>query len=144
VGKDLHSLIRLNDWQVDEKRRVLAELFAAAEALEAKARKLEQDLINEQKVAAESPAEAGLLYGYYAKAVIDRREALAVAIAEAERQVIEARDLLREAYRELKKYEVAQEHRDTREASENGRREQIQLDDVGIQGFIRRKMRKPS
>ena len=50
-----------------------------------------------------------------------------------EQQVAEAREKLDEAYRELKKYEVAQETRDLRQAREEARQEQIELDEIGLQ-----------
>ena len=138
MAKDIHSLIRLHDWQVDEKRRALAELLGAVSALEGRARKLESDLVSEQKAAADQPDESGLYYGNYAEVVILRREELAGAIAEVEKQILDARDILSEAYRELKKYEVVQENRDARELAETERREQIVLDELGIQAFVRK------
>ena len=144
MAKDLHSLIRLHDWQVEEKQRALADLLAAVTALETRARDLEEELLREQKVAAAAPAEIGLYYGNFAKAAITRRKALARAIAEAEAETAAARDKLREAYRELKKYAVAQDHRDSRQAAERGRREQIFLDELGIQAFLRKGRRPPA
>ena len=138
MAKDIHSLIRLHDWQVDEKRRALAELLGAISALEGQARKLESDLISEQKAAADQPDESGLYYGNYAEVVILRREELTGAIAEVEKQILDARDILSEAYRELKKYEVVQENRDARDHAETERREQIVLDELGIQAFVRK------
>jgi len=144
VPKDLHSLIRLHDWQVEEKQRALADLLAAVMALETRARNLEEELLNEQKVAAAAPAEIALYYGAFAKAAIARRKVLAKAIADAEAEAAAARDRLREAYRELKKYAVAQEHRDIRETAERDRKEQIFLDELGIQAFLRKSRRPPA
>jgi len=141
VPKDLHNLIRLHDWQVEEKQRQLAGLVGAVAALEDRARRLEEELLHEQKVAAAAPAEIGLYYGNFAKAAIERRRMLAKAIAEAEAETAAARDKLREAYRELKKYAVAQDHRDVREAAERDRKEQIFLDELGMQTFLRKSPR---
>ena len=58
-----------------------------------------------------------------------------------EEQVAEAREKLNDAYRDLKKYEIAQESRDTREALELVRREQETLDEIGLQGYRRKKRR---
>jgi len=136
LAKNIHSLIRLHDWEVDEKRRALGDLLRTVTALEERAQKLEDDMVAEQKAAAESPAEAGMYYGNYAEVVIVRREEFAKAIAEVEEQILEARDVLAEAYRELKKYEVVQENRDAAERAEIARRDQIMLDDLGIQAFL--------
>ncbi len=139
MAKSLRSLIRLHDWDVDEKRRALAEFLGQIAVLEARARRLEEDLVKEQKAAAETPGEAGLYYGNYADAVIQRREQLAKAAAEVEGQITEARETLREAYRQLKKYETAQANRDAREETEANRLEQMDLDEIGIQGFLRKR-----
>lgn len=139
MPKDLHSLIRLHDWRVDEKQRALADLLGAVAALEARVRQLEEELLHERTIAAELPDEAGLYFGRFATAVIDRRKELDKAIDEVEEQIAEARDNLREAYRELKKYELAQASRDALEAAERNRREQIQLDEIGIQTHLRNK-----
>lgn len=143
MPKDLHSLIRLHDWQVEEKQRLLADLVGVVAALEGRARHLEEELLHEQKVAAAAPAEIGLYYGNFAKAAIGRRKALAQAIADAEAETAAARDKLREAFRELKKYTVAQDHRDIHEAAKRDRKEQIFLDELGIQAFLRKGGRKP-
>ncbi|MCG8510304.1 MAG: flagellar FliJ family protein [Rhodospirillales bacterium] len=108
-------------------------------ALEEQARQLEESVIEEQKFAAEVPEEAGMYYGNFANTVILRREGLAGAIEETEQQILEAREVLREAYRELKKYEVAQEHRDAAELLENSRQEQTALDEMGLQAHARRR-----
>ena len=139
MAKSLRSLIRLHDWDVDEKRRVLSEYLGQIAVLEERARKLEESVIKEQKVAAEVPGEAGLYYGNFANLVIQRREQLAEAAAAVEKQIVQARENLRQAYRELKKYETAQANRDARELAESNRREQIDLDEIGIQGFLRKR-----
>lgn len=139
MAKSLRSLIRLHDWDVDEKRRVLSEYLGQVAVIEERARKLEESVIREQKIAAEVPGEAGLYYGNFANMVIQRRELLAQLKAELEKQVVTARENLRQAYRELKKYETAQANRDEREEAEGNRREQIDLDEIGIQGFLRKR-----
>lgn len=138
MAKNLNSLIRLHQWIVDEKRRKLGDLLKMVQDLEARAKRLEEELIEEQKIARNAPEQAGLTYGGYAKVVIDRRERLALSIAGVEKQIAVAREELNEAYRDLKKYEVAQDIRDRREAEEAARKDQIILDDIGLQGFRQR------
>ena len=139
MAKDLGGLIRLHAWHVDEKRRQLGDLLRRVADLEARAAALEEELEAEQRTAAAAPVEAGFLYGNYAVAVIERRHDLAEALAEAERAVADVREALRAAHRELKKYEIAKAGRDRRAAEERELREQIVLDDLGIQGFRQRR-----
>lgn len=131
--KDLHTIIRLNEWSVDQRRRDLGEVLRALADLESSLHRLGEELIREQRAAQASPEEAGFFYGNYANAVINRRNHINTGIANMEQQVAEAREKLDEAYRELKKYEVAQKTRDLRQAREETRREQIELDEIGLQ-----------
>ncbi len=135
MAKDLKAVIRLHEWEVDEKRRKLGELLRLSESLEDQAQRLEEELVREQQTAKESPEEAGLLYGNYAEAVIDRRRRIAESITKTEEEIDDSREILREAYLELKKFEVAQENRDKRAALELARKDQAFLDEVGSQSF---------
>ncbi len=139
MAKGLETLIRLNEWSVDQKRRKLGELLRLIDGFEAEARKLEEDLLKEQAAAAASPNEAGFLYGNYADNVIHRRSILQVSIQQLEKEADEARNEVSEAYRELKKFETALELRQKREAAEAARKEQIALDEVGLQGFAQKR-----
>jgi flagellar export protein FliJ len=140
VANELHSLIRLHRWGVDEKRRRLAELLRVAAGLEDRGRRLEAEIKNEQAVAGASPVEVGFIYGNYAEAVIGRRQRIAGSIAGTEVEIAAAREELGDAYRELKKYEIAQDERDKRQAEELSRKEQIILDELGIKGFLQKRL----
>ena len=139
MAKHLHALIRLNQWEVDEKRRALGALVRRLDELEGQAGQLEKQLIREQAAARAQPNEAGFLYGNFAVAVIRARERLAGMIRNINTEVEAAREALAEARRELKKYEVAQAARDRRAAEEAAKLEQADLDEVGLQGHRRRK-----
>lgn len=139
MAKDLQNLIQINEWDVDEKRRKLGELLRLLENLEAQALALEEELVREQQAAFESPGEAGFLYGEYAETVIERRERIRDSIEQMEIAIEEAREELRLAYVELKKYEVAQENRLKKAALEQQRREQAELDNIGLEGYRRKR-----
>lgn len=138
MAAGLKSLIKLNSWGVDQKRRKLGEIMRLIGTLETQARNLEDELVREQRAAAASPQEAGFGYGNYANAVIDRRARIASSIASAETEAEVAREELAEAYRELKKYETAQANRLALEEKEQQRKEQIVLDEIGLQSHMRR------
>ena len=137
MEKDLHTLIRLNEWTVDERRRELADVLSSLASLEDGLERLRLELIKEQAFVKNSPGEAGFFYGNYANAVIHRREHLNQGIARMERDVAAARERVNEAYRELKKYQVAQEVRDLNQAREEARKEQIELDEMALQTYRR-------
>lgn len=133
----LKTLIRLSEWNVDEKRRALGALLGLRQALEDQAVELENELAREQSAAA-NDAQALLHYGTYAREVIQRRERIAESIKRLEAQISEAQDAAAEAHRELKKYEIGERMRAEREAAELARQEQIKLDEIG-QELYRRK-----
>lgn len=133
MAKGIPSLIRVNEWTVDEKRRVLGARLRELDELETALANLEAEVIREQQKAAEMPELAGFIYGNYADGVIHRREQFQAHIAAKQEEVVLAREDLNEAYRELKKYEVVHENQQRRDAEEAARREQIELDELGLQ-----------
>ena len=135
MAQDLNTLIRLNEWTIDERRRELGDVLASLAELESGLLRLREELAREQGVVQASPEEAGFFYGNYAQAVIERRHRLNAGISRMEEEVAQARDKLNEAYRELKKFEIAQDLRDTHETQELARKEQIDLDELGLQAY---------
>ena len=76
MAHDLHTLIRLNEWTVDQRRRDLGDVLKSLADLEDGLERLRQELIKEQQIVQSSPEEAGFFYGNYATAVIGRRQRL--------------------------------------------------------------------
>jgi len=139
---DLKTLIRMRDWQVDEKSRVLGDLLRHLDDLKVQIRAFEHEVTAEQDVARSSPYEAGMAYAGYARRVLDRRVELCKAVADAEAAVSAAKDDVAQAYREFKTVQTAQENRERREAAEAERRETIALDEIALQGFRQRVAKK--
>jgi len=139
MAKGLSSLVRLGEWGVEQKRRALGELLSLLDSYETNLIKLEQELVDEQHAAAADPEGAGFQYGIYANVVIGRRQQIQADILDTENKIEEAREELNDAYRDLKKYEIARDVRDKREQKERDRKEQNMLDDLGIQLSQRRR-----
>jgi flagellar FliJ protein len=144
VDKSLKSLVRLNEWRVDEQRRALAERLRVLAELEEKSRRLEREIIEEQRIAAEQPAIAGFTYGRYAEAARARQAALARALTEANAMVDAGREAVRTAFREQKKVEITARTRAERRRAEIERRDRIDLDEVALVGHTRAKAPSPS
>jgi flagellar protein FliJ len=138
MGKDFRALIRYHQWQVDEERRSLGLLLAVANDLERQAGQLELDIVAEQNVAAGNPVEIGFTYGAFAQASILRRHQLAAARDTAEEHIAAAQETTRDAYLDLKSFELAQDARDTKETEDRLRDEQATLDELGLEKFRRR------
>lgn len=138
MARDFKTLVRINDWAVDQKRRALGEQLRQLENLQGLLQQLKDEIVNEQKLATDMPTEAGLTYGAYAVVAIERREDLVRRIDLQERAVNGAREDLRDAYLELKKYEIAEERRGAKVDADLAREEQAVLDEIGIIGHTRK------
>jgi len=133
----LDTLIRVNRWKLDERRRQLGELERLFERLRSEAVRLEEELLREQQVASTS-TEAGYAYAGYARDLIQRREKLAASIGEVEGQLIVAREALAESFGEVKRYEIAAANRQKRDRAAGDRRQRIVQDEVAMQVHRRR------
>ena len=65
MPKTLRSLIRLYQFNVDEKRREVGGMIAVLNDLERQADELETKVSEEKTIAGASPEEAGVLFGNY-------------------------------------------------------------------------------
>lgn len=133
MAKGVSTLIRVNEWTVDERRRELGARLKELDNLETALANLEKEVVHEQQTAAAQPEVAGFLYGTYADGVIHRREQFQAHIEAKEQEVAVARDALSEAYVELKKYEVVHENQRRRDDEEQARKDQNELDELGLQ-----------
>lgn len=129
--RGLDSVIRLQKWRLDEKRRQLGDLLRLAEQLETELAGLETELEAEQALAARN-FEAGRAYGNYARGFIERRERLIQSLANVEQQVEVAQEEVRAAFRELKTIEITKDNRDKVVAIDTGRRQQAELDEIAL------------
>ena len=142
MAKSLHTLIRLHQHRVDEKRRELGGMIAIVSDLERQACDLEEKIINEQDIAKLSPDLAGVLYGNFAAHSILRREQFVAAIAEMEEKLVIAQDEIREEYTDLKGFELTQEARDKVDALEQSRSEHAVLDEIGSNAHRQKKFKE--
>ena len=138
MAKGLTTLARLTKWTVDQRRRTLGALLKELEDLEASRRGLDIELVQEQSAATENPDEGGLLYGSYAEGFVNRRDTMDESIRAKKVEIENALEELNESYRELKKYEVARDNRSQLEQVEEARRQQIELDDIGVETYRRK------
>lgn len=139
AGDTLKTLIRLNRFDVDEKRRSLQALLDHEAEIQQAIRNLEEELAAEQKVAADAEVQQaiGAVYGGYAVANKERKEAQLEKLAELYPQIESARAALAEAFANLKKYEIARQNRQDEEAAEEARKEGLELDELGLAGHRR-------
>ena len=130
--KGLKTLIRLSKWNVDEKQRVLVALQGREDEILSWIAQLEEQLKEEQRIAAEDSTGVGFSYGNFANAWLDQRKQLFAMLDMIRAEIVRARDELSEAFNELKTYEITQRERDRREQAERDKKEQAFLDEIGL------------
>ena len=132
--KSRDTLIRLKKFQVDEKRRKVAQIEAMIAEFERIAGDLDREIkVEQDRAGIHDPGH--FAYPTYAKAAITRRENLKRSAGELKAQLDDAKAMLGEAFEELKKVEMLDERDQAREKAEENAREQAELDRIGALRF---------
>ena len=130
--KSRETLIRLRKFQVDEKRRKVAQIETMVAEFERMAGDLDREIKTEQERAGiHDPGH--FAYPTYAKAAMQRKENLKRSADELKVQLDDAKAALGEAFEELKKVELLDERDQAREREEEeATREHTSLDAIGL------------
>ncbi len=129
--KSRETLIRLKRFQVEEKRRRLAQ----TEMMIADFERMATDL--DREIAAEE-ARSGITdtshfaYPTYARAAMQRRDNLRRSADDLKVQLDEAKAELAEAFEELKKVEILEDRESARERATLAARDQVEMDRLGF------------
>jgi flagellar export protein FliJ len=124
------SLIRLKKFQVDEKRRQVAQIESMIADFERMAAELDQQIELEHQRTGISDVHH-FAYSTFAKAAMTRRENLLASANEMRGKLEPAQDALAESVEELKKVELLDARENAREAAEDLKMEQAAMDEIG-------------
>ncbi len=129
--KSRETLIRLKRFQVDEKRRKVAQLEGMIAEFERMAGDLDREIkVEQDRTGIHDPGHYA--YPTYAKAALGRRDNLKNSAVELRGQLEDARAALGDAFEDLKKVELLDERDQARERAEAESREQASLDSIGL------------
>jgi len=128
--KSRDAVIRLKRFEVEEKRRKVAEIEMMIGEFSHMAGDLDRQIAIEQERAGISDVNH-YAYPTFAKAAIQRRDNLTASAADLEAKLMAARGDLDEANEELKKIELLEERDAERLKIEQGRNLQPDLIEVG-------------
>jgi flagellar protein FliJ len=129
--KSRETLIRLKKFQVDERRRKVAQIEGMIAEFERMALDLDREIKTEQdRAGIHDPGH--FAYPTYAKAAMQRRENLQRSADDLKVQLDAATNALAEAFEEMKKIELLDERDQMREREEENAREQAELDAIGL------------
>ena len=106
MTKSLKTLVRICEWNGDQKRTELRVKLDALLAHERKLASLLDELAREQEYSASSPNEGGFYYANYGLEVIRKQENITKEIVEMKQMAEVVREELGNAYYELKKFEI--------------------------------------
>ena len=124
------SLIRLKKFQVDEKRRQVAQIEMMVNDFERMASELDQQIEIEHTKTGISDI-AHFAYSTFAKAALNRRDNLLASATDMRGKLEAAQDTLAEALEDLKKVELLDQREHQREAAEQLKVEQSEYDEIG-------------
>jgi flagellar export protein FliJ len=129
--KSRETLLRLKRFQVDEKRRRVAQIEMMIADFERMANELDREIKAEE-------ARSGITdlnhfaYPTYARAAMGRRDNLRQSAANLGGQLDEAKAALAEAFEDMKKVEILDDREKTAERAAQGAREQATMDAIGL------------
>ena len=124
------SLIRLKKFQVDEKRRQVAQIEMMVRDFERMAGELDQQIEIEHTKTGISDV-AHFAYSTFAKAALTRRDNLLNSANDMKGTLEGAQDALAEAVEDLKKVELLDQREHGREAAAETKAEQAEYDEIG-------------
>lgn len=128
------TLIRVQRFHVDEKRRQVADIEAMIADLEQKESDLKSQIDAEQARTGISDV-THFAYSTFARSALNRCENIRETVAGLMPQLEAARDALADAAAEMKRLELLGEREDARRRNDMARAEQRALDEAGLQPF---------
>lgn len=136
---DLEALIRLRRHTVEEKQKVLADIFRKVEKFENEKKELLERLEKERKALDENPnLETSAYYGRFEGVIRNGIERIDHDLATLETRVQLAQEEVRAAFADMKRVEIVHKRREAEDAQEIKNKESLELDEIGIEGFRRK------
>ena len=133
--KSLHTLIKLEKRELDRLRKQMNILEDGRDKLIAHMERLQEQLIQELEAASVMPDLRGF-FGDFSDAIKKKQRQMATKVVQFEQQIQELNQEVAIHFSELKKYEIARENHQKREKNKRDKREQAELDEVGVRAFF--------
>ena len=133
----LKSLIRLRKRQLDDKRKILANLMDRLDAVKREERRTIENFEEEKNLAAKEP-ELLRAFPNYNKRIQEKLKLLHNEIEKLNKAIDRARDDLQDAFKEMKTYEITDAERERRIAVAEKKTEDMEMDAIGLEGYRRK------
>ena len=129
--KSRETLVRLRRFQVDDKRRRVAQIETMIAEFDRMAADLTREIaVEEQRSGISDPAH--FAYPTYAKAAAQRRDNLRRSAVDLHAQLDDAKAELGEAFEELKKVEILEDRERSAERAVETARDQAAMNQIGL------------
>jgi len=132
----LDTIIRLRKWELDEVRRVLADLLGERGAMVRQLELIDEEIAEQKRSG--SIEVFSTTVGAYMTGVKKRCDEIAIQITAKEEEISEQQDKVAEGFRELKTFEIAHDQEMKRIKNAEDKEEQIMFDELGTQDHARR------
>ncbi len=135
--KSIKTILRVKQREVDALKRHQATLENHRELMHQALEKLADALVKEMKTAETMP-EMAHFFGDFAAHIKRRQEDIHVQMRKLEVELNKLTEQIRERFSEMKKFELALKAYEKREADKARAREQQEMDEIAIRGYIRK------
>lgn len=139
IMADLDGLIRYRKHIVEEKQKIISELYREAERVERQKQTILEQMEKERAVAEAMEGTDALSYlGRYLEGARTKIKVLEHTLEKMEARIMAAQEDMRAAFAEQKKVQIVQRTRQEREETEEKKREDKELDDIAVEGHRRK------
>lgn len=138
MGKSLATVIRLQRWQVDAERRNVNDADAVVRGIEDALNALAERCEEEKRYAHDAVESGSFAFGPFLQYAAAQRAELDDRHRKALAHLGAARQRLAEAYREQRKFELAEAEERRRLAEARAKKEQETLDEIALTQHVGR------
>ncbi len=135
MKNSLKVLNRIQKFNIDEQRKILAELMNRQDILNAQLEQLNQSFEQEKEFARNNSGMGD--FGAYIKRYMQQREQLESQISVLEAKIEHERDVMADMFKEQKTYEIVDRQRTERIEKEEELKTQKTLDEIGTNTYIK-------
>ena len=135
MKNSLQVLNRIQKFNIDEQRKILADLVNRQDVLQAQLEQLNQAFEQEKEFARSNSGMGD--FGAYVKRYMQQREKLESQIAALDAKIEQERDVMADMFKEQKTYEIVDRQRTERREKEDELKTQMALDEIGTNTYIK-------
>ena len=132
----LENLIRLRKWELDEARRILAEMLEERDEMVRRINAIDAEMADQSKNSGLEVFATSL--GAYMEGSRKQQQLIYDEMVKKDSLIEEQQEKVSESFRELKTYEIALEQQEKKKAQKLAKFEQDMLDEQGLQRFLQK------